>query len=322
VSNLARIPGTMGTEAAGRASAIRDLLELVRFSHTVFALPFALLAALLAWAVPANPATSFSWRTLAGIVVAMVGARSAAMAWNRIVDRKIDAANPRTAGRHLPAGRMPVWLAVRFMLVSVVVFLAGTLMFWPNWLPAAVALPVLAVLLGYSHAKRFTALCHVWLGLALGLAPVCAWLAVRGEAVLANAGDLVPAVILGLTVLTWVSGFDILYACQDTDFDRAHGLHSIPALVGVAAALRISAAFHVATVAGLAGLAFSHRLGGPDLGLGSLWLVGIVLIAGLLVWEHGLVSARDLSRVNAAFFNVNAVVSIGTLILGCLEMWW
>lgn len=307
---------------SGVLRRVRDLLELIRFSHTVFALPFALLAALLAWMAPAIPPVRFTWLTLGGIVVAMVGARSAAMAWNRIADRQIDAANPRTAGRHLPSGRMPLGDAVRFMFLSIAIFLGGILMFWPNWLPAAVALPVLAVLLGYSHAKRFTALCHVWLGLALGLAPVCAWLAVRGEAVLANPGDLVPALMLGLTVLTWVSGFDILYACQDADFDRGQGLHSIPARWGIPAALRISSGFHVFTVLGLASLTISHWLGGPELGLGPVWLGGILLIAVLLAWEHSLVSVRDLSRINAAFFSVNAVISLGTLALGVVEMWW
>lgn len=301
---------------------LAEILGMIRFSHTVFALPFALLAAVLAWNAAAEPMPEFRWRWLAGILVAMVGARSAAMAFNRLVDRKLDAANPRTAKRHLPAGVLSVASVWGFMLASVAVFLAGTLVFWPNWLPAAVALPVLAVLLGYSFAKRFTALCHLWLGVALGLAPVCTWLAIRGDAVLRDPGDLLPAVGLGLIVVFWVSGFDIIYACQDADFDRQQGLYSMPAALGVAGALRLAALLHFLTVVAICLLPWTGRIAGPVLPLGAVWWWGSGLIAILLAWEHWLVRPGDLSRLNTAFFNVNAVVSIGLLVLGTLDAIW
>lgn len=301
---------------------MRQLLEMIRFSHTVFALPFALLAALMACQAPATPPVVFQWRWLAGILMAMVGARSAAMAFNRLVDRRIDAANPRTAGRHLPAAVLSVRAVELFTVASIGLYLAGTLMFLPNWLPAAVSLPVLAVLLGYSYAKRFTSLSHLWLGFALGLAPLCTWLGIRGDAVLADPADLWPPLLLGLVVFFWVSGFDMIYACQDAGFDREQGLRSIPAAWGVAGALRLAAAFHLVTVAAIVAVAFSDRLGGPDLGLGPVWLAGAGLIAGLLWWEHRLVGPQDLRRINAAFFNVNAVISIGLLAIGAMDLLW
>lgn len=299
---------------------VRQLLEMIRFSHTVFALPFALLATVMAFVAPATGAIEFRWWWIVGILVAMVGARSAAMAFNRLVDRRIDAENPRTAKRHLPAGILSVSMVAGFTLLSIVLFLGGTLLFWPNWLPAAVALPVLAVLLGYSYAKRFTALAHVWLGFALGLAPVCVWLAVRGPEVMRDPYDIFPAVLLGMAVMCWVSGFDIIYACQDAEFDRRSGLRSIPAWLGVAKALGTAAAFHLMTIVLFAAVPFSHWIGGPQLGLGAIWFVGLLAISGLLVWEHLLVSPNDLSRVNAAFFNANAVISLGLLLAGTVDL--
>ncbi len=302
------------------AQRVRQLLQMIRFSHTVFAMPFALLAAVMAWTAPSPQPVRFRWVWIAGILLAMVGARSAAMAFNRLVDRRIDAANPRTAGRHLPTGELSVGMVAVFTVVSILVFLAGTLLFWPNWLPAAVALPVLAVLLGYSYAKRFTALVHVWLGVALGLAPVCAWLAIRGEAVLGNPADLIPVLLLATAVVCWVSGFDIIYACQDAEFDRSANLCSMPAWLGVPRALRVAAVLHFATVVWLALVPLSFWIGGPQTGLGVAWYFGLVAIAVLLVWEHRLVSPQDLTRVNAAFFNVNAVISIGLLVAGAADL--
>jgi 4-hydroxybenzoate polyprenyltransferase len=233
---------------------IRHILEMIRFSHTVFALPFALLAALMAWTTPAPDGSpiGFRWQHLVGILICMVGARSAAMAFNRLVDRRIDAENPRTRSRHLPAGLLSTASVVLFTLVSAAVFFAGTLLFLPNRLPLVLATPVLLFLLGYSYTKRFTSLAHFWLGVALMLAPVCAWIALRGQILMEHPLDILPAVLLGAAVLAWVAGFDIIYACQDADFDRRAKLRSIPATLGVPGALRLAAGCHLLTVVLLA----------------------------------------------------------------------
>jgi 4-hydroxybenzoate polyprenyltransferase len=299
---------------------LKHFLEMIRFSHTLFALPFALLAAVMAWVAPAAQAPQFSWRELAGLLVAMVGARSAAMAFNRLVDRDVDALNPRTARRHLPAGILSVSAVRGFLALSVGIYLLGAALFWPNYLPLLLALPVLAVLLGYSYAKRFTSLSQFWLGLALGLAPVCAWIAIRGLEVLARPTDLLPAGLLGLAVLFWVAGFDTLYACQDYEFDRQAGLRSIPTAVGLPGALRLAAVCHALTVVFLALLPLTYLVAGPDLGLDWIWGLGVAAIAGLLVYEHRLVRADDLSRVNQAFFHVNVVISLGLLVVGLLDL--
>ena len=299
---------------------LKHFLEMIRFSHTLFALPFALLAAVMAWVAPAVQTPQFSWRELAGLLVAMVGARSAAMAFNRLVDRDVDALNPRTARRHLPAGILSVSAVRGFLALSVGIYLLGAALFWPNYLPLLLALPVLAVLLGYSYAKRFTSLSQFWLGLALGLAPVCAWIAIRGLEVLARPTDLLPAGLLGLAVLFWVAGFDTLYACQDYEFDRQAGLRSIPTAVGLPGALRLAAVCHALTVVFLALLPLTYLVAGPDLGLDWIWGLGVAAIAGLLVYEHRLVRADDLSRVNQAFFHVNVVISLGLLVVGLLDL--
>jgi 4-hydroxybenzoate polyprenyltransferase len=299
---------------------LKHFLEMIRFSHTLFALPFALLAAVMAWVAPAAQAPQFSWRELAGLLVAMVGARSAAMAFNRLVDRDVDALNPRTARRHLPAGVLSVSAVRGFLALSVGIYLLGAALFWPNYLPLLLALPVLAVLLGYSYAKRFTSLSQFWLGLALGLAPVCAWIAIRGSEVLARPTDLLPAGLLGLAVLFWVAGFDTLYACQDYEFDRQAGLRSIPTAFGLPGALRLAAVCHALTVVFLALLPLTYLVAGPDLGLDWIWGLGVAAIAGLLVYEHRLVRADDLSRVNQAFFQVNVVISLGLLVVGLLDL--
>ncbi len=285
---------------------LASLLSLVRFSHTVFAMPFALISVLVAWSL-AGPGRSGplpdGWLLpLVGVVVCMVSARTAAMAFNRLVDRDIDAANPRTATRHLPSGELSVGQVVALVAGSSLAFVAGTLLFLPNWLPLVLALPVLAWLLGYSYAKRFTMLAHVWLGAALGMAPVAAWIAIRGEAVLESPADLVPAGILGLAVMLWVAGFDIIYACQDAGFDSQAGLHSIPATLGLRRALLVAAAMHGLTMLLLAALPWVIPA------LGMIYWVALAAIAVLLVWEHSLVRPDDLSRVNAAFFTANAII--------------
>jgi len=297
---------------------IRHLLEMIRFSHTLFALPFALLAAVMAWTTktPDGGAVPFRWQHLLGILVCMVGARSAAMAFNRLADRKLDAENPRTNMRHLPAGTLSVASVAFFTIVSCVVFVAGTLLFLPNRLPLILAVPVLLLLLGYSLTKRFTALAHFWLGAALMLAPVCAWIALRGQIVFQQPLDILPAVVLGGAVLSWVAGFDIIYACQDADFDRGAKLRSVPAAVGIGPALRIAAVCHLVTLLLLAALPLIC----PQVPLGWIYLTGVAAVAALLVYEHLLVRPTDLSHVNAAFFNVNAVISIGLFVVGTIDL--
>ena len=296
------------------AATLRSYLELVRFSHTIFALPFALMAAILAFQAPAGAATSPAdwWRRGLGVVLCMVTARTAAMAFNRLVDRSFDAANPRTATRHLPRGDLGVGEVLGLVVASCGAFIAATLLFLPNWLPLVLSVPVLAWLLGYSYAKRFTMLAHGWLGAALGMAPVAAWIAIRGEALLAHPADGLPALILGLAVTTWVAGFDIIYACQDAVFDANQGLHSIPARLGVPRALTLAAGLHVVTLAILATL----PLVVPQLGV--IYWGTLVVIAALLVWEHAIVRPDDLSRVNQAFFTANA--AIGLLLLVAIAM--
>lgn len=281
---------------------LRHLLGLIRFSHTVFALPFALLSAALAWReVP------FRWRDLVGILLCMVFARSAAMAFNRLADRRIDAANPRTAGRHIPAGLLSVAAVRGFTVACSLAFVASTLLFRPNPWPLLLSVPVLLFLLGYSYAKRFTSWCHYWLAAALMLSPVAAWIAITGSVAATPA-------LLAAAVFFWVGGFDILYACQDVDFDKSRGLFSVPARFGVRNALRLAAASHALAAASLLGLWYAA-------GLGPVFLVGVVAVTLLLVYEHWLVRPDDLTRVNVAFFQVNAVISLGLLAVGLVDLW-
>jgi len=297
---------------------LRQVLEMIRFSHTLFALPFALLAAVMAWTTPSPSGrpVEFRWVHLAGILVCMVCARSAAMAFNRIADRALDGANPRTRWRHLPAGVLSVGQVAVFTFVCSAGFVAGTLLFWPNPLPICLAIPVLAFLLGYSYAKRFTTLVHFWLGAALMLAPICAWIAVRGELVLAEPADLIPPLLLGLAVLLWVAGFDVIYACQDVDFDVRARLHSVPARLGVRNALRLAAGCHLGMTIALVLL----PLVSPQLAFGSLYWCGIAGVALLLCYEHAIVRPDDLTRVNVAFFHVNWIVSLALLTLGSIDL--
>ena len=283
---------------------LRHFLELIRFSHTVFALPFAMLSAVIAWSMPGS---EFRWRDVLGILVCMVTARSAAMAFNRLVDREIDAENPRTAKRHLPAGLLSVGSVVVFTSLMSLAFVAATTLFFPKQLPLLLAVPVLCFLLGYSLAKRWTSLCHYWLSAALMLSPNAAWIAVRNEFA------LVPA-LLGGVIFFWVGGFDIIYACQDAEFDKKRRLKSIPARFGVRSALRIASGSHLITILMLLVL-------WKMAGLGLVFLIGVIAIAGLLMYEHWIVRPDDLNRINVAFFNVNAIISFGILILGCLDVW-
>lgn len=299
------------------AASIRTYLELVRFSHTIFALPFALMATLIAIRFQADGGPAIAWpRAIAGILLCMVAARTAAMAFNRLVDRTIDAANPRTAGRHLPRGAVGTGEVLLLVAGSSATFIASTLLFLPNWLPLVLSAPVLAWLLGYSFAKRFTMLAHVWLGAALGLAPLAAWIAIRGSVLIDHPADILPAAILGLAVMLWVAGFDIIYACQDAQFDAGHGLESIPARLGVPRALDLAKWLHAATMIVLATL----PLAVPELGL--IYWIGLAAIVALLAWEHSLVRPDDLSRVNDAFFTANAAIGILLLAAIALDLWW
>lgn len=279
------------------AKMLSNYLGLVRFSHTIFALPFALLSALLAWqAVPVR------WLDAAGILFCMVFARNFAMAVNRLADRHIDGRNPRTAGRHLPAGLLSARAVALFTLANALLFIASTFLFANPW-PSYLALPVLGFLAAYSWTKRFTALAHFWLGTALALAPLAAWIALRGPV------SLETPLFLSASVLFWVAGFDILYACQDAEFDRREGLHSVPARLGVQRSLHVAALCHAIMLALLLGLAVVS----PH--LGPIFLSGLGVIALLLIYEHWLVRPDDLSQVNRAFFQVNGIISIGLLLL-------
>ncbi len=270
------------------ARSLAVFLEMVKVSHSIFALPFAVSALFLASGGLPDLAV------LAKVVLAVIFARTAAMAFNRWADADIDARNPRTHSRAIPAAllsRTFVGIAA-FAGAAAFVLTAA----WINRLAFALSPLVLAVLLGYSYTKRFTRLSHLVLGLALGLSPLGAWVAARGEVA------LLPA-ILGAAVLFWTAGFDVIYACQDVDFDRKEGLRSIPERWGVARALAASRLLHALTVALLIGVG---RLGN----LGWVYAAGVAVVAGLLIYEHSLVRAGDLSRVNQAFFTVNGIVSL------------
>ena len=288
---------------------LRHLLEMIRFSHTVFALPFALLSAAMAWAVNlrSDPPRSFHGLDLLGILLCMVTARSAAMAFNRLADRRIAALNPRTRARHLPTGVLSVGGVAAFTAICSVGFVAATLLFLPNWLPLAASVPVLLFLFGYSYAKRFTVLAHVWLGTALGMTPAAAWVVLRAEIAW-------PPLLLGGAVMLWVAGFDMIYACQDFDFDVAMQLHSVPARLGIGGALRVAALCHLGAVVLLAMLPIVYPR------FGAVYATGVAAIGLLLIYEHWLVRPDDLSRVNRAFFHVNAVVSLGLLAIGIVEL--
>ena len=272
---------------------VRLTLEMIRFEHSVFALPFALTGALLAVREGGLGLQSL-WPKLAWIVVAMVGARSAAMAFNRLVDADIDRRNPRTRTRHIPAGLLSATFTWGFVAASSLVFIYAARQL--NALCFRLAPVALGIVFFYSFTKRFTSFSHLVLGLALGIAPAAAWIAIRGSLDLR---------ILWLTaaVMFWTAGFDIIYSCQDFEFDSSAGLFSLPRRIGVAGALRVAQVFHVLMIACLLALV-------NDLDLGPLSVAGIVTVALLLVYEHSLVEPGDLSRVNAAFFTMNGWVSV------------
>ncbi len=284
---IAPQPGTT-PKASGLAAKFRVTLEMIKFEHSLFALPFALTGAMLARrGLPA-------WREIFWIIVAMVAARSAAMTFNRIADLRIDALNPRTQMRALPAGELSLGFAVGFTALScaLLVFAAWQL----NPLAFRLSPVAIALLLGYSFTKRYTMLSHLVLGLCLGMSPAAAWIALRG--------DLSASVLLlGAAVMLWVAGFDIIYACQDVEFDHSLGLHSIPRRYGIPAALWISVLLHIGALALLIALRRMENLG---------WIAtgGLAAVAVLLAYEHSLVKPSDLSRVNAAFFTVNGFISI------------
>lgn len=272
---------------------LRMTLDMIRFEHSVFALPFALTGALLAFREGGFHLTGAAW-ILVWIVVAMVGARSAAMAFNRLVDASIDSRNPRTKGRHIPAGLLSAGFGWAFTVASSAVFLLAS---WElNSLCFRLAPVALAVVFAYSYTKRFTHLAHLVLGFALGIAPAAAWIAVRGS--------LDPRILLlTAAVMFWTAGFDIIYSCQDYEFDVANGLFSVPSALGIGPALRVARIFHVAMLGCLLALVW-------QLNLGALSLAGTAVIAALLIYEHSLVKPTDLSRVNAAFFTLNGWVSV------------
>jgi 4-hydroxybenzoate polyprenyltransferase len=278
---------------------------MIKFEHSVFALPFALTGALLAWRD-----AGFTLEGLAAkgilILAAMVAARSAAMAFNRLLDHEIDARNPRTAGRHLPAGLLSRRFAWIFTAATAGLFILSAA--WLNPLCLALSPVALAVVFGYSYTKRFTSMSHLVLGFALGIAPSAAWIAMRGS---------LDARIVWLTaaVTLWTAGFDIIYSCKDFDFDRRAGLYSIPARLGVARALGVARILHAGMILCLAALVVNFDLG-------PLAWAGTALVAALLVYEHLLVAPKDLSRVNAAFFLVNGYVSVAFFLFWAADVYF
>ncbi len=281
---------------------IRHYLSLVKFSHTIFAMPFALLGFFLG----VQDTGVFRWTDLVLVVACMVFARSAAMAFNRYLDREIDAANPRTRTREIPAGIISPQQALRFVFVNAVLFMGAAWLLNP--LCFYLSPVALAVILGYSYTKRFTALCHFVLGLGLALAPIGAYLAVTGR-------FATLPLWYGVAVWSWVAGFDIVYALQDEEFDRAHHLHSVPAAVGKSRALMWARALHLLSAAAIIGAGWLMMQYYPQVG----WLhgVAVLLFCTLLVWQHRLVRPDDLSRVDLAFFTTNGMASLlfGLLII-------
>ncbi len=264
-------------------------LEMIKFEHTLFALPFAFLGAILA-----ADGLPTIWQII-WITVAMVGARSAAMTFNRIIDIDFDAANPRTANRELPSGKLSIGFAWAFLFVSISIFLLASYLL--NWLTFALSPVALLSVLGYSYAKRYTAFAHLLLGWALSISPTAAWMGVRG------AIDSEIPILLSLVVFMWTAGFDVMYACQDYEFDKKAGLRSIPARFGIKNSLWIARLFHLQAFIALLLLYLVTGLGWPA-------FAGVFLVGALLVYQHTLVSAKNLSRMNAAFFTTNAFVSV------------
>jgi 4-hydroxybenzoate polyprenyltransferase len=275
------------------------VLEMIKFEHTVFALPFAFLGAFLA--ARGLP----GWHQLFWIIVAMFAARSAAMAFNRLVDREYDEKNPRTAGRHLPQRVLSPRFVTSFVVGNAVLFVLASWMLNP--LAFYLSPLAVAIILFYSYTKRFTALSHVALGLALSIAPVGGWIAVRGE----FGGTIF---YIAAAVLLWVGGFDIIYACQDFRFDREVGLFSLPSRIGIRNALLLAKSFHVVMVLLLIQAFLEFQLG-------ILSWIGVLLVAVSLIYEHGIVKPDDLSRVNSAFFTINGFISVALFVCVGLDLW-
>ena len=280
---------------------LKIILEMIKFEHTLFALPFAIMSVFIAADTEDRlpSLTEFGW-----ILVAMVGARSCAMAFNRLADAEIDSQNPRTATRAIPAGSITkgaVWI---FTLVSAGLLVCAA---WRlNPLAFALSPVALAVIMGYSFTKRFTALSHLWLGLALSISPVGAWIAIKGQF------DWTP-IILCCVVLLWTAGFDIIYACQDVNFDRKHGLHSIPARIGIRWALWVSSALHVVAVFLLFCIPRFAEMG-------HFYFVGVWIVVFIFIYEHAIVKPDDLSRVNLAFFTLNGMISLVLMALSIADI--
>ena len=278
---------------------LRVTLEMIKWEHSVFALPFALCGAMLA-ARGLPSVHQLTW-----IVVAMIAARSAAMAFNRLADAAIDSANPRTRTRALPAGQLTPAFVGTFVVISAVIFVAAAAQL--NRLALWLSPVALAVLLLYSYTKRFTRWSHLVLGFALGIAPAAAWIAVRGS--------LDPRILLLTAAVTfWVGGFDVLYACQDYDFDRQAGLHSLPRFLGIRRALWIARAFHAIMLVLLVSVVAMF-------GLGKLAIAGVIVVGLLLAYEHSLVSPENLSKLNAAFFTMNGVISVVFFGFVAADLW-
>ena len=277
---------------------IKILLEDIKIQHTIFALPFALMSAFIASnGVP--PSDKLLW-----ILLAMVGARSSAMSFNRIADVDYDRENPRTKERALPKGRIRKSYYIIFLILSVLLFIFSCIML--NRLALILSPAALLIVFFYSYTKRFTIFSHFFLGLSLSLAPIGAWVAIREEISIVS-------IVLGLAVIFWLAGLDIIYSCQDVEFDKSHGLFSFPAKLGIERALRLAALFHVIMMLFLFSLFFTGNLG-------LLYVVGIILIAGLLYYEHSIIRPDDLSKVNVAFFNVNGIISIGLMLMTILDI--
>lgn len=277
---------------------IRIILELIKFQHTVFALPFALISML----VCANGLPSL--RIIFWILVAMVSARSTAMAFNRVVDLRFDALNPRTQSRHLPAGKISIQSVWVFIVIMAIIFIFSA--YKLNKLAFFLSPLALAILYFYSFTKRFTCLAHIFLGLSLGIAPIGVWVAIKSQLGF-------PSLVLGLTVLLWVAGFDIIYATQDVEFDKKYNLHSLVVRFGIPKALFTSRVMHLLMLFGL--LWFGNLTQ-----LGLIFFVGVLIVALMLIYEHSLISPSDLSKVNIAFFNINGIVSVFLLVMTGIDL--
>jgi 4-hydroxybenzoate polyprenyltransferase len=308
------LPEATAAGAVGRGR-LAEFASVIKLSHSVFAMPWALLAAVLAHATAiapteARPLVGLFGR-LALVVACMVTARTVAMGMNRLLDAPLDALNPRTARRAIPAGRLPRSFAAVAVLASAIAFVAVTLLFgvfYNNWIPSISAVPVLIFVAAYPLLKRFTGLCHYYLGACLALAPVCAWVAVAGSV------SGVP-LIMAAAVLCWTAGFDIIYACQDFDSDRRTGVFSVPAALGIGPALWVARLTHVACIGALVWLGLAV----PQ--FGWVYATACTLAAALLIAEHAIVRADDLSKVNLAFFTVNGVIALMIGGLGILDVY-